>query len=62
MNGLCDLLKSRFPVLKLLIENQSRPQMPILSVKNKAVDQSENGLQMMTIEDNSDLRAAMNFT
>ena len=35
--------------------------MPVLSVKNRSVNQSENGIQMMTIEDNRDLKAAMNF-
>lgn len=36
--------------------------MPILSIKHSQASKSETGFQMMTIEDNSDLRAVMNFT
>jgi hypothetical protein len=36
--------------------------MPILSIKNSQASKSEAGFQMMTIEDNNDLRAVMNFT
>jgi len=36
--------------------------MPILSIKHSQASKSEAGFQMMTIEDNSDLRAVMNFT
>jgi hypothetical protein len=41
------------------MENQQRPQAPVLSVKKVAL--KEPAQEMMTIEDNSDLRAAMNF-
>ena len=60
LNDLCSLFKSRFPVLKLLMENKSRPQIPMLSVKNMAVSKNDQQ-EMMQIEDNSDLQAAVNF-
>jgi len=43
------------------MENAKRPQRPVLSVKSVQLNQKNEGLDMMTIEDNSDLRAAMNF-
>lgn len=43
------------------MENAKRPQKPVLSVKSVQLKQKNSGLDMMTIEDNSDLRAAMNF-
>lgn len=41
LNELCSVLKSRFPVLKLLMENKARPQVPVLSVRNIALSQKD---------------------